>query len=902
MKKQKVGLDLLVPVVVAGMFAALNLLAFFRSGDNRLYDLLLHLKPGVPENKSLLIIDIDDPAIAKVGTFPWSRDIMADGLVVMKEFGASYAVFDIEYVDPSPRGVNLQFLEQQIPELFSREFTTINQNIRDLFLALRKGTIALSDAQDYVQQLTALTDSSRQILLEQVNEIARDNDAYLGQAARLFGNAYFTVHILPEAGEKLSEELQQYTLQNIALKKVQVASGQPLPAQEIRPAILPILKGGKGAGFVNVVIDKDGVLRRIDLIRGYEGRYFAQLGFAALLDWLGNPEVVLEKRRITLKKADLPGKGLRDVVIPLAEDRRFLINWPKKDYLGSFRHMTYFELVHYQRLERDLLHNLKIMEDAGYLAFFKSDHGLLDPHRYADGLLKEVLNGGDPKLMDDYREARTTFFLEVEAFLSGKAESEILAQLDTLLASKQLKQEAKANYHQVREEVPKVFAATREISQSLTELRARLKDHLEGSFCFLGWTGTSTTDIGVNPFSEEYMNVGTHASVANTILSGLFLDSLPWWISALVAAVLCVAILYVIRRLEPLPSILFGLGFLVALILLGAAFFLLTGKYLHLLTPVLSVFVTLFVLIMVKFLVLQQEKSYIRNAFSHYLSTDVINELIADPDKLKLGGEKKQLTAMFTDIRGFSTLSEKMDATELVKLLNAYLTDMSNIILDLRGTIDKYEGDAIISFFGAPLPYADHASRACLASVRMKKMEKYLNEHFLAEKLSTTPLFTRFGINTGEMVVGNMGTPTKMDYTIMGNSVNLASRLEGVNKQYGTWILASEATHNEAGDAFAWRQMDRVRVVGIQEPVRLFELIDERSAVDARTLEAIETFHKAQALFEGRQWDQAVELFEEVQKALPGDGPSEVFMKRCREFKKKPPPDNWDGVFSLAMK
>jgi adenylate cyclase len=136
----------------------------------------------------------------------------------------------------------------------------------------------------------------------------------------------------------------------------------------------------------------------------------------------------------------------------------------------------------------------------------------------------------------------------------------------------------------------------------------------------------------------------------------------------------------------------------------------------------------------------------------------------------------------------------------------------------------------------------------------------------------------------------------------MGNSVNLASRLEGVNKQYGTWILASEATRKEAGEGFAWRQMDRVRVVGIQEPVRLFELIDERSAAGERTLEAIEIFHRAQALFEGREWDQAAELFAEVQKALPGDLPAEAFLKRCQEFKRKPPLESWDGVFSLSAK
>ncbi len=184
MKKRKLGLDLLIPLIVAGAFALLNLVDSYRLAENRVYDLFLHLKPAVPESKSLLFLDIEDSAIARVGTYPWSRDIMADGLIVMKEFGASYAVFDIEYVDRSPRGVNAELLEVEIPELFGREFATIDQNVRDLFQALRRGTIALGEAQDYIGQLTELTASSRQVLLQKVNEIARDNDSYLGKAAK----------------------------------------------------------------------------------------------------------------------------------------------------------------------------------------------------------------------------------------------------------------------------------------------------------------------------------------------------------------------------------------------------------------------------------------------------------------------------------------------------------------------------------------------------------------------------------------------------------------------------------------------------------------------------------------------------------------------------------------------
>ncbi len=905
MNDKRIWLAILIPLLIAGAFALLNLVDFYTGAERSVYDLLLHVKPAVPEEESLLFLDIDDTAIAQAGQFPWGRDIMADGLILLKEFEAAYAVFDIEYTEQSPRGVNVALLNE-IPEIFGQEFTVINQNIQDLFLALQTGTISLGDAQDYVQDLTGLTDMSRNILLDKVQEISRDNDAYFGRAARLFGKAYFTVTMLPEQEDVISETLESYVLENIAKKQIQPAtefiSDPSIQAVDIRPAILPIIQGAAGAGFPNVIVDSDGVRRRIDLIMEYEGHYFAQLAFSPLLDWLGNPVVELRSGQIVLKDAQIGENTRKDIVIPVTEDYKFLINWPKSSYLDSFRHLSYYNLVLHKRLEEDLIHNLKIMDDAGYLSYFEGGFELLDAYRYADSILREVLDGGDPVQMAEYREVRETFFQAVGEYLSGSAEQQILDQVEALLASEDIDEEDKVLYREIGEQVLTVFSSTRDLQTGLAKVRKTLQEAIPGGFCIIGWTGTSTTDIGVNPFEEEYMNVGTHASLTNTILQGRFLDELPWWYGAILGAVLGLVVTFVIRRLNPLPSIVVGIGFLIVIILAGSGFFLFTGRYLYLLTPVLSVFFTLFAMTLTKFLILEQEKSFIRNAFSHYLSTDVINELITDPEKLNLGGEKKYLTAMFTDVRGFSSISEKLDPTDLVKLLNAYLTDMSDIILDLKGTIDKYEGDAIMAFFGAPVPFDNHPARACLSAVRMKKMERHLNDHFIKESLSPSPVYTRIGINTGEMVVGNMGTSQKMDYTIMGNSVNLAARLEGVNKQYGTWVLISEETYNTGGNEFTVRQMDRVRVVGIQEPVRLYELIDEKSATAADMLEAIELFHKGLELFESRQWDAAAAQFRKVQKILPGDGPSGVFIKRCQGFKKNPPAASWDGVFKLPEK
>jgi adenylate cyclase len=791
----------------------------------------------------------------------------------------------------------------EIPELFTSEFDQINRNITDLFAALASEAISLSEAQDFIRDLTVLNEQSRDAMLARVADIARDNDDYFGRAARLFGKAYYTVNMLSEADPAVPQELKSYTLANIARLPRDEAPTYPLTAADIRPAILPVLSGAAGAGFPNVEIDAGGVLRRIKLLVAYEDALFAQLAFSPLLDWLGNPQIRVEDKSLRLENCRFPGGEVKDLRVPLAEDNTMLINWPKAKFGDSFRHLTYWELVRNRLLEQTLLYNLKIMEEAGYLSYYRGQSELLAPYNYAEEIKAEVLAGGDPALMADYREARAFFFAEAEAFLSGDAEAEISGQLEALLEMEEISQEERALYREISESVPGVFAETREIAANMMQSRAVLADALPGSFCIIGWTGTSTTDIGVNPFHKEYENVGTHAAVANTILQGRFLDDAPWYVSSLLALVLAVLVVVIIRRLSPLASILVGIGCLLLVAAATTGFFLVTGIYPGLLTPLLSVFSAFLAVTAISFLKTSQEKTFIRNAFSHYLSTDVVSELIKDPDKLRLGGEKKVLTALFTDVKGFSTVSEVLkDPTRLVNLINAYLTEMSNVILELKGTIDKYEGDAIMSFFGAPLDFEDHARRACLAAVRMKKMERHVNEHFLKEKLSPVPLLTRVGINTGEMVVGNMGTTSKMDYTIMGNSVNLASRLEGVNKQYGTWILVSEPTYQAGGDDFLTRRLDRVRVVGIKEPVRLYELIDEKSQAGKEITEAVEIFHRGLELFEAKQWAKAQRLFEEVLALFPEDGPAQVFAKRCSTYRRKPPAQSWDGVFNLTVK
>lgn len=893
----------ILPAVFLVVFSLLEILGLFVSAEHAAYDTWLHLKPEVPQREEILYIDVDDLAIARVGVWPWSREVMARGLVTLREFQSGHVAFDIEYVDASPLAVDGQVLEDQLPLAFDREFSSISGNVGSLIAAVSSGQIPLEEAGEYIGDLEALTIEAQDRLLDRVQEVVQNNDILLGNAAAAHGNAWFTVNAIPDDPGEAPQDRVDFAIGHAALTSISGSNSQVLQAQGLRPAITPILGGGRGAGFPNVVIDEDGVRRRIELLRQFDDHYFAQFAFAPLLDWLGNPTVELSETRIVLKSAQIPGEEEpRDIRIPLAEDGSLLINWPSGEFIDQFRHISFYELVYYENLLEDLVFNLTIMEESGFLDYHQGDTQLLRATEYADTLVEDALTTGNPETLAELEEIRTYVIDEAGAFLSGPAEEQISGDLEYFLAQPDLPEDFQSAYEQALADLPTVFESTRAIYDNLVETREILSANVPNSFIVIGYTGTGTTDVGINPFEEEYANTGTHGAIANTILTGLFIDDMPVWVS-IVVALAFTAIFVFISRARSATTVL-ALGFAGAFVVIGgsALGLVFARRFFPIMAPVLTILLSAIAQSAYKYIEVAREKNYIRHAFNHYLSADVINEIMDDPSRLQLGGEKRVLTAMFTDVRGFSSISETLDPEDLVKLLNRYLSEMSDIVLQLRGTIDKYEGDAIISFFGAPIPFEDHPARACRAAVRMKKIERYLNDHFLEENLSPSPLATRIGINTGEMVVGNMGTANRMDYTIMGHSVNLAARLEGVNKQYGTWILSSELTHRETGDAFLARQLDRVRVVGVTEPVRLYEVLDEAELAEEAAQQMVAEFHDGLELFEHREWGEAGGVFSRLTRDFPDDGPSTTFFERCEKFQKEPPPEEWDGVYNLTRK
>jgi len=425
-------------------------------------------------------------------------------------------------------------------------------------------------------------------------------------------------------------------------------------------------------------------------------------------------------------------------------------------------------------------------------------------------------------------------------------------------------------------------------------------DSLKGKIALVGATATGIYDLRNTPFQKNYPGVEVNATVLDNILHQRFLAQ-PVWIALFDLAAVGIFGLFgylFATRLSVILSVAFLTS--LALVFLSGNYFLFRqGIQSSLIYPLLNLVLVYAGDSLYKLFTEGMEKRFIRGAFSHYLSPEVIEQLVENPDLLKLGGERKVLTAFFSDIAGFSSISEKLSPDDLVELLNRYLTEMTDIIMKYRGTVDKFEGDAIIAFYGAPVPFEDHAVKACLASLEMQDRLRSLRSQWKQE--GRPELFVRMGLNTGPMVVGNMGSESRMDYTMMGDSVNLASRLEGANKQYGTHLMISETTYQSVREAVEARKLDVIQVVGKAEPVTVYELLARKGEMDPTMKRKVALFHEGFSHYGEQQWDVAIRCFESV-LSIGDDAPSHTYIQRCKIFKSHPPEDGWDGVFRLTEK
>ena len=298
------------------------------------------------------------------------------------------------------------------------------------------------------------------------------------------------------------------------------------------------------------------------------------------------------------------------------------------------------------------------------------------------------------------------------------------------------------------------------------------------------------------------------------------------------------------------------------------------------------------------YLTTRREKERIRRAFTFYLSPQMIAKIVADPSSLNLGGEEIVATAIFTDIKGFTPIAESMAAPETAALLNDYFSRLTHFVFDEGGTLIKYIGDAVFAIWGAPVRLDDHATRACAAALAMARDEESLEGGGRQVRL-----VTRIGVHTGPMLVGNLGSAQRFDYTAIGDAVNTAARLEGLNKYFATRALVSEASLAMTDGAFIARPLGRVRVVGKTEPLAIHELVG-RQGETLPAAAAYARFEAALGDFTARRFAQAADGFREARtlRGSGGDGPSDFYLEQCAQMIAEPPPADWDGAVTFAGK
>ena len=984
MKRKPLLFNLSFSVILAAVISFLCIFNVFEKLDFRLYDGLLHFTKDPVMDDKVMVVAISDEDIDRLGEWPWSRDIIADVLIRLRELNAAAGIFDIEYISSSAKSVPSDSITKVNGKISETQQWSV-----DLMQSI---PTALQQGYD-VDDITGLTDSYIYDYLGPLyddlyqfveNNIAFDNDAYFAKAIQFFQNAYLTVNYLDLKYSSITTDQINFIRNNMLLSKVQdeknytlrdnlynFTETYPDDTRGFTPALDLFIRHAKGVGFTNSNIDTDGIRRRNELFAEYDGKYLGQLSFGPLMDILGVTDFERTKNALILKNAKFPGETeAHDVKIPLDEHGKMLINWQheearekENDKLFGCNTVYVYQLLQMDELEKALFNNMKIIlgEDGDSdenndfdiifdnegmpLSYYTELTELVEFYKDLQNYKTELLNlcqgydengnlidGVTEEEYEDYYSQRDLFFSEVKRFVDmnyfKEIEDFVRANPDSIF-----------NNYDFLLALSNTFDEVKNNITSYLDILDYYKQKLDGKYCIFGHTAASTTDIGAIPFAKQYVNVLIHANIMNTLLTRNFITPYPWYyglgisfiITVILALILCKASSWTKNLVGAISTVIIIAGFLVILPLFQIYIPIVGGV-------IFFTILDFFGGVIYRYVVSSREKRFITEIASSFANKDTVAQLRANPDAFKTEGQKKCITALFSDIQKFSTLSESIGKiykeegpNKLIEILNEYLGSMSNEILRNSGNIDKYEGDAIISMFGAPDPLGTHTKEEwaylCLDSaIRMKKAEVEFNnthqnlfkpvtienENGEVETIELKPLQTRIGINSGEAFVGLMGSKTeafsKLNYTMIGDTVNLASRLEGVNKVYGSWIMCSEDTWEMANTGvnqgkITVRRLDRVRVVGRSTPVQLYTVMGFTEELTKIELEEIDLFNQALDKYLLKQFTEAGKMFVKASKMLPnGDPTALVFAERCKNYIKKGVADDWDGVMNMTSK
>lgn len=424
---------------------------------------------------------------------------------------------------------------------------------------------------------------------------------------------------------------------------------------------------------------------------------------------------------------------------------------------------------------------------------------------------------------------------------------------------------------------------------------------LKNKIILVGTSAPGLMDMRATPVDEVYPGVEVHANMISGILNQSIKSSPPYIMGAEVMLLLIVGVTlsFLLPLMNPIQDTLISLAVLLATVVTNGLIWQYGNVGLPLASGLMMILALFALNMSYGYFVESRTKRQITSLFGQYVPKEVVSEMSERPEQVSMEGDSRDMTILFSDVRGFTTISEGLDSKELSLLMNEFLTPLSRVVYKYRGTIDKYMGDCIMAFWGAPLPDEKHAHHAIVAGLEMLRELETLQPHF--KERGWPPIHIGVGLNTGRVSVGNMGSEVRVAYTVMGDAVNLASRLEGITKEYGVGIVVGENTKADAPE-FVYRELDLVKVKGKDKPVAIFEPLGLVGQVDGNVLEEMKLYHQALRSYRKQEWDRAeLELFN-LQKMSPQAKLYHVYTERLAYFRENPPGSDWDGVFVFKTK
>jgi adenylate cyclase len=459
------------------------------------------------------------------------------------------------------------------------------------------------------------------------------------------------------------------------------------------------------------------------------------------------------------------------------------------------------------------------------------------------------------------------------------------------------------NYRTIREDSPVGFSSSFPTYSAGAVLEGKFPPNaLKGKIVFVGASAVGLKDIKASPLTQFFSGVEVHATIVDNILANDMLSNPSWMVGVNSLAIVLMGIFLTIfiNRGRSWLSFLVS----VAMILLAIKMSLILLESFHLVFipawVILSIIVIYPVLTMIKFWQEELQKKRVRDMFGTMVSPTVLHYLENHPGSFSLSGQKREASMFFSDVAGFTTISETLQPEQLSHLLNSYLSPMTNIIMERGGYVDKYEGDAIMAEWGVPYPMEDHAAQACLAA--LEQQEKLAELRPMLKQQYGKEIWVRMGINSGSVTAGNMGSDKRFQYTVMGDAVNQAARLEPVNKDYGTRIIIGETTYEEAKGIVEARLIDKLIVKGKTTPICIYELLARKGQLTPEKRDLMDLYQEGLTLYWERDWEKALACLERALALDPGDGPSAIIRSRIIEFQKTPPPENWTGEYRRMSK